>query len=222
MKKFKLFILSCLLICRLSATAQNIPFIKGKQEISFSWGYYSHEQVLINLKEPYNTNFVDYRNGSISMASNSMFPTPNTIFLEGRKRTGMYFVNYLFSPISKISVGIGAGIEQESATLRSLTSSSSAPAGSYIRRIYTISPEIRASYARNALINIYGLLGMGRCFVMENIRNDASGAEERSTSGYWMFQVSPIGIKVGRKVSGFAELGYGYKGVARGGVSFKF
>ncbi len=36
------------------------------------------------------------------------------------------------------------------------------------------------------------------------------------------FQVTPIGIRYGKSVAAFAELGYGYKGIANLGVSLKF
>lgn len=207
------------------ATAQ--PFIKGKQEVTASYGYWTEEQVMISIEEPYNTDMIDYTDRTLytNVAQNVFgIPYDQQVKLIGRQRTGAIFCNYLFSPIGSFSAGIGAGYQGETANFstRNPVNGPLQMIGSYTRRIFTIAPEIRVSYGYNDIINFYGLLGLGRSFYTEKVSNDANGTQETSKGGFWMFQVSPIGIKVGKKIAGFVEGGFGYKGLVRGGVSFRF
>lgn len=40
--------------------------------------------------------------------------------------------------------------------------------------------------------------------------------------GFFNFQVNALGFRVGKKLAGIAELGFGYKGIANVGVSYQF
>ncbi len=49
-----------------------------------------------------------------------------------------------------------------------------------------------------------------------------SVVSESSNDNYVGFQVNALGIRVGRKLAGFLELGFGYRGVANVGLSYQF
>lgn len=148
------------------------------------------------------------------------------VHFNDKQYAGAMFVNYYFSPVSWISVGIGSGIEMHSA---GLTTGDPTPGvnkeiriGTYERRAFTVAPELRLAYSRKPFVNFYALLGLGSTFVVERVENDATNQKITMNDNYFTFQVTPFGVKVGKTLSGFAELGYGYKGIMRVGASYKF
>jgi len=50
---------------------------------------------------------------------------------------------------------------------------------------------------------------------IDNVHHDGSGPEPTG-------QVTPFGIRIGRRFAGFAEIGYGYKGLFSFGLSYRF
>lgn len=45
---------------------------------------------------------------------------------------------------------------------------------------------------------------------------------EDTSDGYFNFQVNAVGLRIGKSLAGFVELGVGYKGFANAGLSFQF
>lgn len=208
-----------------SVSAQN--FAVGRQEVGVSYGYWTSEQVLISLEQPYHTDMIDYTNSSLDfLKAEKIFGVPwnQPVTLTGRNRSGAIFATYLFKPIEQLGAGIGMGFQTESGNFITTYPGSTSPlkVGTYKRTIVTLAPELRLSYAYNDWFHLYGLLGLGRSFYRETVTRDSDGVTETINGGYWMFQVSPLGIKVGKKIAGFIEGGFGYKGLARGGVAINF
>ncbi len=87
-----------------------------------------------------------------------------------------------------------------------------------IRRGASISfiPQAKFLFLNRETVRLYGYLGVG---VITYLGHDLSENEATTISG----QYTPLGIEVGKRISGFAEFGYGamFSGV-RIGVSYKF
>lgn len=66
---------------------------------------------------------------------------------------------------------------------------------------------------------LYGLAGVGATWVTQKKVNSSGPAEN---AGWFTYQLTPFGIRFGENVGVFAELGYGYKGIANAGVSVEF
>lgn len=85
-------------------------------------------------------------------------------------------------------------------------------------KLMTLAGEGSFYYLKNRNFDLYALGGMG-CFIV------TSGNYNNRYSNYDNFgltvQLTPIGVRFGRKFGGFAELGYGYKGLVNMGVSVK-
>ncbi len=225
MTKRYLFIAAGLL--SFTANAQT-ELLKGKQEIAVSYGYGTHEMVRDGWGSiPYKS-MSEGSDGYLrdDMTANLFGSTTPYAHFNDKQYAGALFVNYYFSPVSWISVGIGSGLEMHRA---GLTTADPDPAikreiriGSYTRRAFTVAPELRLAYGRKPLVNFYALLGLGSTFAFERVENDATGQKITMNDNYFTFQVTPFGIRLGKKLSGFAELGYGYKGIMRLGASYKF
>jgi len=209
------------LLCK-SAFSQ--PFMKDKSEVSLSYGHYTHELIWDLVGESgYETRAIDNTDNTLYpelALRNYNIPIGTPVKFANRLHSGAIFINYLFTPVRKYSIGIGAGYEQQTADF----TSNGVKVGTFKRRVFTISPEFRGSYfwEEHYLLDIYALFGFGKAFAFETLSNDATGKKEILPMSYWMFQVTPFGIKVGEALSGFVEIGYGYKGVVRAGASYKF
>lgn len=69
-------------------------------------------------------------------------------------------------------------------------------------------------------VRLYGAVGYG--FTILNDLEIGQGFADESGAKPWGFQLTPIGMRWGRKLAWFAELGTGYKGTFHGGVSIRF
>lgn len=93
--------------------------------------------------------------------------------------------------------------------------------GSERMNFYSIMPALDVTYYQSRNVKLYGSAMAGVGFVGFS---SSMGNDDGSSSGtaVFSFQVNPIGIRVGRQVAGFAELGAGLKGIVTLGVSAAF
>lgn len=100
----------------------------------------------------------------------------------------------------------------------------SALSGDYLHRKYqhniTIMPTVRFTWLNRKWVRMYSSLGMGMTICATN----TTGSEELydGNSFAFAFQCSCLGLTVGRSLFGFAELGFGAKGVAIFGMGYRF
>lgn len=84
-------------------------------------------------------------------------------------------------------------------------------------KVLTIAGEGSFYYLKRRNVGLYALGGMG-CFIV-------TSGNYNNYSNYNNFgltlQLTPLGIRFGRKLGGFAEIGYGYKGLVNMGISLK-
>ena len=95
--------------------------------------------------------------------------------------------------------------------------------GESIRDFCTIGVEWSIHYIRKEYFQMYSGGGLGATFVFED--NSFYQAGERSYSDsrvYPNFDFTFVGFRVGRRIAGFAELGFGYKGFLAFGCSAQF
>jgi hypothetical protein len=69
-------------------------------------------------------------------------------------------------------------------------------------------------------VRLYGAVGYG--FTILHDLEIGQGYADESGAKPWGFQLTPIGMRWGRKYAWFAELGTGYKGTFHGGVAIRF
>jgi hypothetical protein len=75
---------------------------------------------------------------------------------------------------------------------------------------------------KQEVIQLYTMLGLGVTLNTEKGSYNSTGDTDTETSSNLAFQVTPIGMRIGRKLGGFAELGFGYKGIMNFGLSYRF
>ncbi|MDR1846694.1 MAG: hypothetical protein LBR17_01070 [Bacteroidales bacterium] len=83
------------------------------------------------------------------------------------------------------------------------------------RYIPTFAAEFSVHYLNSKWVQLYGMVGTG---VSIAISPDAI----IKTVVIPNFHLSPFGLRVGKDIGGFFEIGYGYKGILNFGISYKF
>ena len=89
---------------------------------------------------------------------------------------------------------------------------------------YTMAVDFNCNYYKNNICQLYGNVGVGTTLlhVPEGSRTYYK-IDYKQTSFFFNVHVSPFGVRVGSKtVGGFAEIGYGYKGLLNLGLYVKF
>ncbi len=116
--------------------------------------------------------------------------------------TYRYYIN------KNVTLGLGIGYEN----IRTW--------GSFL----TFTPEMTFCYldTRHDLIRVrlYGAVSYG-VTIFDDL-TITQGQADRSGPWFYGFQATPFGIRIGRQIAGFAEIGLGYKGLIHGGLAFRF
>ncbi|WP_223609591.1 hypothetical protein [Chryseobacterium sp. OSA05B] len=93
-------------------------------------------------------------------------------------------------------------------------------------QFYIIMPTASYSYIKKGLFDFYGTLSAGVAFnkVKYSIKNNNSLSLQNpdQSSTLFAYQITPAGLRVGKKIGGFVEAGFGYKAVLVAGIDYKF
>jgi hypothetical protein len=115
---------------------------------------------------------------------------------------GKYYISDI------VSVGLGLGFENNSSI------------GSYL----SVIPEFTFRYLdtrdNRVRVRLYGAAAWGLT-VYNDVTAGPNNPDQTGPKLYG-FQVTPVGVRVGRKYAAFLELGYGYKGIINGGIGYRF
>ncbi len=223
MKKLLFVTLGALITC--CAFAQKIRVQEPKQsayknEVALSYGYVTRDNFLTNplrFVKVYKLND-SLRYDMRKADAYKLFGTEKSVGYGSFRSSGALFGSYRRNLFQWLSVGLTAGFEKESKDLVI----EGMNVGLYTRYVFTIAPELQARYYHRGATTMYGALGIGNSFVSEQYTSLTSDKHLDATDNYAGFQVSPIGIKVGRKLNGFGEIGFGYKGMVQLGISYRY
>jgi hypothetical protein len=123
--------------------------------------------------------------------------------------SGTSSLNLRYYLNNAVTLGINVGYENNSSY------------GSFL----TFAPECTFRYLdtrdNRIRVRLYGAAGFGLTVFNDNEANQP-GHRDNTGPKLWGFQGTALGVRVGRKLAGFAEVGYGYKGLLNGGLSYRF
>ncbi len=184
----------CLLAVSLSAQC---PSNRGQLDISASYGVGSPDQVNLGVQENYKT--TTYISGAT--------------FVSGR-----YFLYRV------MGIGFTAGTISEKGNETDAFNKSFVK-NTFVKSITTVAVEAYYVYVFKKYIEAYTVFGIGPAFTTITTTNNptpyVAGSVVTTKSDGLRLQYTPIGIRLGGRIGAFAELGFGYKGLFNGGVSFK-
>lgn len=144
-----------------------------------------------------------------------LFPALAGTQLAERWGTGSISLGYTYRLTPSVSVG---GMFAYSGNMSDVVGKK----GAYIyKNFYSILPQVKFEWYRRGIVTLYSRLAAG--VVIGNIQ-DQSGTLVTNvfTAAAFTFQVSPIGLEIGRSVTGFVEAGFGATGVLTLGVRKSF
>jgi len=198
MKIFTFICLSALFFCSLPLHAQDeFP----RSEFTLRYGIVTNAEIIEATSDILTTIFTF---GS--------FETRNNI------STGAFSFEYQYRPKKWVSVGGSVSYERTACDLFSQTQD--IDVGDIINNYYTVMATARFNYLSKKIITLYSRVGIGYTLWLEYINGDNQYQDQ--SNGFVAFQLTPIGIRIGTKVGGFFEAGFGSEGIVAAGVSFRF
>jgi len=197
---YKLIIsITVFLTITFSLKAQDFPSY-NKNDISISYGLFAPDQFMSVESPMLNDQFEDFR------YVRDNFSSIGNIFLSYRK------LNHSETILWGVSLGYGAN--------KSEIYYVGQYAGELNRKFFTVAAEMQYRYVNKGIIQVYSGLGLGLTYGQETLSATAIHPEE--TSGTIIrpaYQFNVAGVRIGNKFAGFAEFGYGYKGIVNFGLS---
>jgi hypothetical protein len=169
--------------------------VVSKYEVQVSYGPLAREQVLDDFVE--------------QLLWSSFNQIPKWDF------SNSYAITYRYQGRRRVAIGLTSGFTTHT-TYRTYYSDSKS---FYKHSSFTTAFETKFTYIERPLVQLYAITGVGILIVRTK---DQRITNATKTYGWPTCQLTPIGIRVGKKFAGFAELGYGYKGIANFGVSARF
>jgi len=134
---------------------------------------------------------------------------------------GMISASYLYKVNKWLAAGGDLGYLHLNQEIK-LTSRDGSKPDELIKRktnLFTVMPTAKFYYLQRENINLYGVLAVGALFSGKTEKSSTLEDKENFTT--FAFQINPIGIRVGKRFGGFAELGFGMKGFATAGFSMR-
>ena len=86
------------------------------------------------------------------------------------------------------------------------------------RYFYTMALDATFNYMYRPACQLYGNIGMGITLVRFSNNNAEAGLKQFP---FFNMHISPFGVRFGKMVGGFVEIGWGYKGFINAGLSVK-
>ena len=86
--------------------------------------------------------------------------------------------------------------------------------------IYSLMVGAECHYLNKKWVSLYSGLSIGGFIWQERLDN--KDGTSKSLDGFLAFQLTGIGVRVGKRFGGFLELGFGNSGIINGGLSVKF
>lgn len=219
--------LSFVLMVMLLSTSMSAQFLTKHGRLEIGYGYITRDQAITGIGFlPRNKKLIlndSLKHHLSAVRSKRLFGfyEPTVRYAEAQM-SGAVSATYRVSVFPGLSFGCAIAIERQQT---GLLINNPDPAirnmlqiGVVNRTAIAIAPECRVNYKTRTWIRYYGTVGFGHTFVSEVYKGTYSTETDRS--GYFAFHLSPIGFRAGRRLCGFAELGFGYKGLLNVGVSY--
>ena len=89
------------------------------------------------------------------------------------------------------------------------------------RYFYTVAADLNWNYIYRPTFQLYGNVGLGGTLVRFSDNKTEHPDEQLKQFPYFNMHLSPLGIRFGGQIGGFAEIGWGYKGFFTVGISAK-
>lgn len=198
MKTIKMLSVLLILSCMHPLMAQE----KGSSEFSLGYGLATSTQFVYDIGDMW---------GSIFTLGNVTY--------DREKSSGAIHLGYKYSIGNKFTLGAVFVYEQVNNDVKS----GNDLLGKNVNRFYTLALESDFRYISKEKFQMYSGLGLGYTFGNQDFEASAATEQDADYQVHLInFQITGIGVRVGKSFGGFAELGFGYKGIINLGISYQF
>ena len=172
-----------------------------RNSISIGYGYGTTDQIISGFATALAAGFTDAKSANV-------------------KSTGAIALSYHhFNESNRAGLGFAVVYDNIRCDIQNKSGSKISTSKS---TVITAAAEGKVKYNKGENFNIHGLLGAGYTFTNTTYDPPPSSGEKTKKDGHFNFQITPIGLQFGGNVKVFAEVGFGYKGLANGGIQFNF
>lgn len=132
--------------------------------------------------------------------------------------TGIINVGYRNLINKRWLIGLTVSYEKSKAEAYVLDSKIGTEKNTY----YTLAAEANYQYICGSMFQMYSGFGIGFTQASATLLRTDNNPDTNDKNNHINFQFTLAGIRVGKTIGAFGELGFGYKGIVNGGVSFRF
>ena len=132
--------------------------------------------------------------------------------------SGALFATYKYAPSFRVNTGLTFGVDR----VRGDLIHNDIKYGDFSESHVTLAAEADYRWVKQEMVQLYTGLGLGYTFNRETGTYNDTGETDVNSSGNFAFQITPVGLRVGRQLGFFTELGFGYKGILNFGLSYRF
>lgn len=195
-------ILLWVLLLTLSLSVKAQDYTEMQHEVSLSYGGLPVADLLSHYE-----NYFNPKEGSVNL-------------FDDKGKFGSVNVSYLFFPDEEWGVGLVYSYTNSDKRIVA----NKKIMGDFFNSFHSICPSFKYNWYNYNFITLYSRLNAGVAIATSKasfLDEKAHPAEATSTKAFFMYQVSPIGIELGRQVAGFVEVGFGHMGTAMAGIRYK-
>lgn len=201
----------CLLTTNLAFTQPIKPLPPDRHEVYVSIGLVSAQDIL----EIGKVLFVTIGSGVVAA-----IVTGGTVKLEDTNASGsgLYGVGYHYFLSKSFKLGLSA----QYARYEVGRSFSNGLTANETDTWVTLLVEPKGQWIDGRVVQLYSGIGLGASFYQSEGRSSAREEVFTDSRTFFSFQLTPIGMRIGRAVGAHLELGFGYKGLINLGLSGRF
>ena len=141
-----------------------------------------------------------------------------------RYGTPVLNASYYYQVLPWLQVGVEAGAGMYNVTNLYTDYAHSNKFGSYRNASMYLAAGVRFTFYKTDFVQLYSGLSLGAVLNVESYKGsvDMSSFAPSFAGAGFTFQATAFGVRFGKRVYGFAELGCGYKGVLSLGIGTRF
>lgn len=138
---------------------------------------------------------------------------------DDKGKFGAFNISYLFYP----DENWGLGLVYSYTNSDKLILNNKKIAGDFYNSFHSICPSFKYNWYNYNFITLYSRVNAGIAIATTKASyiSQKQVEQKTATKAFFMYQVSPIGIEVGRQVAGFVEVGFGHMGTAMAGLRYR-
>lgn len=138
---------------------------------------------------------------------------------DDKGKFGAFNISYLFYPDENWGVGLVYSYTNSD----KLILNNKKIAGDFYNSFHSICPSFKYNWYNYNFITLYSRVNAGIAIATTKASyiSQKQVEQKTATKAFFMYQVSPIGIEVGRQVAGFVEAGFGHMGTVMAGLRYR-